>query len=129
MAYIKKADQLRILILEDDSNRITIFKEKLKGHDWYFFDVADDAIGALSTIKDKPWDVIFLDHDLDGQIFVSSSHHNTGYTVAKYIEEHRNDLEIKQIIIHSMNPAGASNMKAALPEATVIPFTILRTSL
>ena len=63
----------------------------------FVFDEADDTISALALMKDKPWDLIFLDHDLGGQVFVSSSHHNTGYTVAKYIEEHRDDLEIKQI--------------------------------
>lgn len=127
MAYVKKADQLRVLILEDDINRINIFRDKYKMHDLYFFDVADDAIAMLDLMKDKPWDTIFLDHDLGGQIFVSSTEHNTGYTVARFIEDHRDELEIKQIIIHSMNPAGAANMKAALPEATVIPFAILRT--
>ena len=78
MAYIKKADQLKILILEDDVSRIGIFKEKLKGHDLYFFDEAADAIGAFKLMTDKPWDIVFLDHDLGGQVFVPSSHPNTG---------------------------------------------------
>lgn len=127
MAYIKKADQLKILVLEDDPSRITIFKEKLKGHDIYFFDEADDAINAFKLMTDKPWDIVFLDHDLGGQVFVPSGEHNTGYTVAKYMEE--NEVEVKQIFIHSMNPAGAANMKAALPKAVIMPFGMLRTRL
>ena len=75
----------------------------------------------------KPWDIVFLDHDLGGQVFVPSSHPNTGYAVAKYMEE--NSVEAKQIIIHSMNPAGASNMKTVLPSAIIMPFGMLKTRL
>lgn len=131
MAYIKKADQLKILILEDDPNRIEIFKTKLKGHNLFFFDEANDAILAMQSsvqlIGDNPWDIIFLDHDLGGQVFVPSSHQNTGYTVAKHMKE--NDVKVKQIIIHSMNPAGAQNIKSQLPKATIMPFSLLRTRL
>lgn len=127
MAYIKKANQLRILVLEDMSARIEYFKDRLKGHDVYYFDTAEDAIQALSLIKDKPWDMIFLDHDLGGRVFVSSSDPNTGYAVAEYISN--NDIDAKQIIIHSLNPAGAQRMKAVLPQANVIPYTMLRTRL
>jgi CheY-like chemotaxis protein len=127
MGYIKKEDQLKILILEDMANRIDIFKKKLKGHDLYFFDEADDAIEALRLMNEKPWDMIFLDHDLGQEMFVPSSHHNTGYTVAKFIAE--NDVKFNQIIIHSMNPAGAQNMKSVLKKADVIPFAILRNRL
>ena len=127
MAYIKKADQLKILVLEDDANRIEVFKEKLKGHDVYFFDQAEDAINAFKLFTDKPWDIVFLDHDLGGQVFVPSSNPNTGYAVAKYMEE--NDVEAKQVIIHSMNPAGGANMKAALPHAIIMPFPQLKSRL
>lgn len=128
MSYIKKADQLKILILEDMSERIHFFKEKLKKHDVYYFDEAKDAIDALKLMKDKPWDIVFLDHDLGGKVFVPSSDPNTGYAVAKYISEN-SDLEIKQIILHSMNPAGTQNMKSVLPRADIIPFNLLRTKL
>lgn len=127
MAYIKKANQLKVLILEDDPNRIEFFKMKLKGHDLYFFDIADDAINAFKLMNDKPWDIVFLDHDLGGLALVPSSNPNTGYAVAKYMAE--NEVEAKQIIIHSMNPAGSGNMKSLLPEAVVIPFSLLRTRL
>lgn len=129
MSYIKKADQLRILILEDSPERISFFKQKFNKHDAYFFDMADDAIEALRIINDKPWDIILLDHDLGGKVFVSSAEHNTGYTVAKYIADNRNDFEINQIIIHSLNPAAAQNMKNVLPEAQYVPYTLLRTKL
>ena len=127
MAYIKKADQLKILIVEDMSSRIEFFKNKFKGHDLYFFDNAKDSIDALKLISDKPWDVVFLDHDLGGRVFVSSSDPNTGYAVAEFIRD--NDIKINQIIIHSMNPAGSQNIKSVLPQAKIIPFTLLKTSI
>lgn len=128
MAYVKKADRLNILVLEDSIERIKYFKEKFKHHNSYFFDNVDDAIEALELLHDKKWDAVFLDHDLEGKVFVSSNHHNTGYTVAKFISE-RKDIEIGKIIIHSLNPSGASNMKYLLPDAIVMPFTRLKSSL
>lgn len=127
MAYIKKINQLKIMVLEDMSSRIQFFKSKLHRHDVYYFDNADDAINALRFLSDEPWDIIFLDHDLEGRIFVSSSYHNTGYTVAKFISE--NDIKIDQIITHSMNPQGAKNIKMILPKAEIIPFNLLKTKL
>jgi len=127
MAYIKKINQLKIMVLEDMSSRIQFFKNKLHKHDVYYFDNADDAINALRFLSDKSWDIIFLDHDLEGRIFVPSSYHNTGYTVAKFISE--NDVKIDQIITHSMNPQGAKNIKMILPKAEIIPFSLLKTKL
>jgi len=127
MAYIKKADQLKIIILEDMASRIQYFKSKLYRHDVYYFDDADDIINALCLLSEKPWDIIFLSHDLEGRIFVPSSYHNTGYTVAKFISE--NDVKINKIIIHSMNIQGAENIKMILPKAEIIPFNLLKTKL
>lgn len=126
MSYIKKINQLKIMVLEDMPSRIQFFKNKLHKHDVYFFDNADDAMNGLLYLNDK-WDIVFLDHDLEGRIFVPSSYHNTGYTVAKFIFE--NDIKINQIITHSMNPQGAQNIKSILPRAEIIPFNLLKTKL
>mgnify|MGYP000875712596 CR=1 FL=1 len=126
MSYIKKINQLKIMVLEDMPSRIQFFKHKLHRHDVYFFDNADDAMNGLRYLNDK-WDIVFLDHDLEGRIFVPSSYHNTGYTVAKFISE--NDIKINQIITHSMNPQGAQNIKAILSRAEIIPFNLLKTKL
>lgn len=128
MGYIKKINQLKIMILEDMPSRIQFFKSKLYRHDIYFFDNADDAINALRFLNEKNWDIVFLDHDLEGRIFVPSSYHNTGYTVAKFIAEN-DDIKINQIITHSMNPQGAQNIKMILPRAEIIPFNLLKTKL
>lgn len=114
----------KILILEDDQNRIQFFKEKLKKHDVYFFDNVEEAKMSIELMG--PFDTFFLDHDLDDNIYVKSEEKNTGYQLAKFMHEKKIEA---QIIIHSMNPIGAQNMKNLLPTATVIPFSTLRKKL
>jgi hypothetical protein len=111
-------DVRKIFILEDSQARINIFKKKLKKDDVYYFDNVIEAIEGFSLLG--PFDILFLDHDLDGKIFVNSEDENTGYQFAKYISK---EEELKsQIIIHSMNPAGARNIKNILPQAEIVPF-------
>lgn len=99
-----------IFILEDDDNRIKIFKEKLKEHKLDIFkDVNDDSIKA---IQDNLYGVIFLDHDLGGKVYVDSQEENTGFQMCRYLNKGRNNDS--QIIIHSHNPVGAINIFNAL---------------
>lgn len=108
---------MKVLILEDSHARIQTFKNKLKGHDVYFFDNVEDAKEAFNLMG--PWDAIFIDHDLDDNIYVDSSEPNTGYQFAKYIS----DKELPEMLVcHSMNPAGAQNIKSVLPHCKIIPF-------
>ena len=112
---------MKILILEDQKTRIDIFKKKFQGHDVYFFDQVSDAKEALDLMG--PWDILFLDHDLDQRIFVPSEEPNTGYQFAKYIRE--KGYKFDQIILHSMNPVGVERMKRELPDAIIAPFPTL----
>lgn len=113
-------EQMKVLILEDDPNRIGVFKRKLHEHDLYFFTNVPDAKDA--TINFGPFDYYFLDHDLEGKVFVSSDYSNTGYQFAKFLAE----IEAQgEIIVHSMNPVGAQNIKGVLPQAKVVPFPYL----
>ena len=57
-------------------------------------------------------DLLFLDHDLGGQVFVSSSREDCGFEVVRWICE--NKPEIKAIVLHSMNVPAAENMEKAL---------------
>lgn len=113
---------MRIFILEDDDSRIRYFRKQLEGN--------DNIIEVAKTVEEgreilsryNSWDAIFLDHDLDGAVFVDSNNANTGYQLAKFIKQY---IEYDRIIIHTMNPAGAANMKAVLEDAEVIPYSIL----
>lgn len=113
---------MKILILEDSGTRIKLFEKHLgKDHELFFFDRVDEAEAALELIGD--FDILFLDHDLDNRVFVDSKELNTGYQFAKWIS--KQNMKFEEIIIHSMNPVGAQNIKAILPEAKIIPFTNL----
>ena len=112
---------MKILILEDSLYRNKTFTNKLsKKHDVYIYDNVQDATDAIELIG--PFDLYFLDHDLDGEMFVGSEKANTGFQLAKYMAEKKTT---GSIIIHSLNPVGAANIKAELPQALVIPFSSL----
>lgn len=107
---------MNILILEDDIERIKIFREKLIGHKATDTDCSKAAIELLKT---NTYDVLFLDHDLGGKAFVESGE-NTGFEVAKFLSLNPNYKPF-QIILHFLNPVGRKNMKAVLPDAVDFP--------
>jgi len=109
--------KIKILILEDNLERQEQFKNNLIKHDVELADSAKDTINLLTNEK---WDVLFIDHDLGGQVYVPSGE-NTGYEVAKFLEANKQHMP-KNIIVHSLNSVGAKNILAALPNAIHIPF-------
>lgn len=108
---------MKILVLEDDPERIKWFQSHLKSHGSLITTNAQTAIGALKAFD---YDLIFLDHDLGGKAFVSSDDPETGYQVALYLSQTGSFGE--NVIIHSLNAVGAANMHQILPSAKVIPF-------
>ena len=116
---------MKVFILEDDENRIKQFNRALHKHTVLHADNVKDAIKILEENEDII--IIFLDHDLDNKVFVPSSNSNTGYALAKHIRD--SGKIYPQIIIHSMNIIGATNMKDVLVNSTedlhVIPFHML----
>jgi CheY-like chemotaxis protein len=110
---------MKIMILEDDPNRVEKFKRSLIGHNVF---VTDDTKLAIQQLKKEEWDILFLDHDLGGQTFVQSGE-GTGYEVATFLEKHP-EYKPKTIYVHSLNPIGAQNMMRALdlPDKNYVPF-------
>jgi CheY-like chemotaxis protein len=109
----------RVLVLEDDLERIKQFKKRLIGN---MFQIVSDAEAAILALTYNKWDVLFLDHDLGGESYVPSSNANTGYQVAKFLHDNPKYKPDEAIIIHSLNAVGAENMHNELPEAYKIPF-------
>lgn len=99
---------LKILILEDSSERIFEFKKRLIGHDVVF---TKDTKECIQYLKESRWDLICLDHDLSN-VFEAPGE-GTGYEVAKWIADHKRKAP-KQILIHTMNNVGASAMMLTL---------------
>jgi len=121
---------MKIFILDDMVDRqqfLSYAVSKVYGSDSYCI-IADSFDNAIKVFEEhKEFDVMFLDHDLGGRVYVDSSDLNTGYQVAKYMVE--NNITSKEIIVHSLNPAGVQNMLAILPKhAKYVPYTLLRSS-
>lgn len=122
----------KIFVLEDNEDRITWFRGKLASiQEVVYSKKAGEAIGLLTATK---FDLIFLDHDLDNEVFVDSRMEldsgdwNTGYQVAKKLIDTVNKDTV--IIVHSMNPDGANNIARVRPENTIkMPFFALKDSL
>lgn len=116
----------RVLILDDDENRHLLFSEVIlpraqRQHVW----TANQAVKALRD--SPPFDIVFLDHDLqlsEGLVGIGSP--GNGTQVAYFIAHHlpRNRYP-RRIVIHSHNEEGTARMEALL-RPTGIPITIRR---
>lgn len=96
----------KVFILEDNPNRIDVFKNYFKDFDLHITDNVQKA--KEIWLREEPFEFAFLDHDLDNRTFVDSTEENTGYQFAKFLTD--KDYSNTDIIIHSMNPAGALHM-------------------
>jgi len=109
------------MFLDDDPGRYKQYRQFIEPDveiDWA--ETVDRAIYFLATNR---YDLISLDHDLGGQQMVESGY-GTGWEVAKWISEH--DVGNPQIHLHTLNPIGAKNMLALLPNAHIMPFTRIK---
>lgn len=97
---------MKVLILEDNPNRIDVFKHYFENFETYITDNVEEA--KELWLNHQPFNLMFLDHDLDNRTFVDSTEENTGYQFAKFLTD--KDYSNTDIIIHSMNPAGALHM-------------------
>jgi CheY-like chemotaxis protein len=96
----------RILVVEDDIQRIHWFRENLPADaEVHYIDIATRGVEFVNRNK---YDMIFLDHDL-GNI---KGMDNTGYTVAKALSKTGNTST--EVVIHSWNPIGARQMAECL---------------
>jgi CheY-like chemotaxis protein len=126
---IKKESLKSIFILEDAQTRIDWFR---KTFDFVDYLVITDKINmALEQIKENKFDLIFLDHDLEEVDITRESCADfdwsqipNGLEVAEQIKHTIN--KETQVIVHSMNPVGASNIIRAHPFNIIhVPFWLL----
>ena len=101
---------MRIFILEDDHERIELFRELVIGHE---LTIAEDAATAIAILgSDSGFDLFMLDHDLGNRQMVSNDDKNTGSEVVRWIVQ--SSMKCPTTIIHSYNPDGAESMFNAL---------------
>ena len=111
---------MKTFVLEDNDQRITFFKRLFP-----LADYAKTVTEAKELLTKNKYDQLFLDHDLGDQVYVDSDEPETGYQVAKFIMYESNHNRTASVIIHSLNWAGAQNIKSIIPWAKIIPFTNL----
>lgn len=104
---------MRILILEDDENRIRQIRQALIGNDVTFARAAAEAINALNGLI--PFLIVSLDHDLGGGQMLPSDE-KSGYHVAQYIASMPAALRPSIALVHSFNTVGADRIISALSE-------------
>ena len=98
---------MRILILEDDPQRVCRFRELFKALEVELRHVAT-AADAIALLHSDRFDAVFLDHDLGGRVYVDSDEPNTGFQVAKALPETLNRSSF--VVVHSWNPGGTEKM-------------------
>lgn len=103
---------MKILVLEDSSNRINYFVEKFSGCD---LTITENAFDAILYLKKDVFDCIFLDHDL-------GDNNGCGIDVAVFLSSNMNLNNDAIIVIHSWNVPATASMISFLPNAYAIPF-------
>jgi len=107
-----------VLFLDDNPNRIKNFRSRVP-----YATIVETAHDCIEQLNND-WDVVFLDHDLGGEIFVDPEQDNTGSEVIRWIEV--NKPKIQKVIVHTCNHEVSDKMIndliAAGYPATYIPF-------
>lgn len=104
---------MRILILEDDSNRATQFIELLHKHD---LDIIENAYEAINLLETNVYDIILLDHDL-------GEGNGSGGVVSNFLRTYPSNPNYNAaILIHSWNTPASMSMLNDLPDAIWAPF-------
>jgi hypothetical protein len=101
---------MRIIFLDDNRLRYETVRANVP-FEIKWVETAPATIMELQ--KNRRVDYLFLDHDLDGQVFVESSVPNTGMDVVRWLERNPN-RRINTIVIHSWNPSAALQMFSRL---------------
>ena len=111
---------VRVLILEDDPNRVADFRRNYSDFDLCFVSTVQEA---EDVVKAQPaFDVMFLDHDLGGTQMAPSDK-NSGYEFARRLAIFHSSKLPKACVVHSLNPNGAENIVGAMGgNAIRIPF-------
>jgi CheY-like chemotaxis protein len=117
---------MKILLLEDDPNRVEQFQQRVKElnernnikFELVHVETAKDCIDKLETDKFK---LVLLDHDLGGEVYVDTDNTNTGSEVARWMNKNPDKIKGVSIITHTFNPAGAKNIVALVPQCGYVP--------
>ena len=111
---------MNILILEDNKNRIQYFQNALKEHHPV---ICRHAKAAKKALRKQAFDLIFLDHDLQG-VPADPESDNCGSEVARTIADR--DIKYTAVILHTENDTGRDSMDGILPGCFIFPYSKIR---
>ena len=97
----------RVFVLEDDPVRIKLFRNAGIGHDLTVVTTLSRPDGAFAQWN-PPYDLVYLDHDLGGQVMVDSDEEETGAAFTRWLPPAGDHQPV--ITIHSFNPVGTQRM-------------------
>jgi len=117
---------MKILLLEDDYNRVEQFRKRVD--ELNERNIAKSELVHVETAKDcieklenDTFNLILLDHDLGGEVYVDTNSDNTGSEVARWINKNPEKMNGVFIITHTFNPAGAKNIVDLIPNCLYVP--------
>ena len=104
---------MNVLFLDDNKDRWNRFRLELNK---LFPETSPTVIRWTQTAEDcirrleqDHWQVVFLDHDLGGEVFVDTSREDCGMEVVRWIEQNKPE-NIEYFIVHSWNVPAAREM-------------------
>lgn len=101
---------MRILVLDDEPARHTLFRQVFRGHEVAEATSAEQAIAFLRIAV--AYDIVSLDHDL-------GMNAGNGMIVARHIASMPGRIRPRQVLVHSANPVGAQTMLDTLQRAGI----------
>lgn len=113
---------MRLLFLDDDYTRHARFKHNHRGDDIVAVWDYPQLVAALDE-QTAPFDVAYLDHDLDLTRQLDGREY-TGTDAAAYIAAMPAERRPRKIVIHSWNDPGRQRMRATLIDAGYDPGNI-----
>jgi len=113
---------MRVLFLDDDQERHNKFTLNSTGCDVDHVYTAQEAIDSLASVDYR---LVMLDHDLGGKESEGRLDcKEDGRMVARFIAENPERFTETTFVIHSLNAAGAKEMKVIIKEKNLIVETV-----
>lgn len=94
---------MKLLFLDDDPARRARFVSE-RPH----AEAVETAFECIEALASTEWDEVWLDHDLGGEVYVSTSNENTGSAVVRWIAQHM--PKVGRFYVHSLNTPAAEGM-------------------
>ena len=99
-----------VLFLDDDTTRQRRFAAANPGAR-----ITATAAETITMLMAQSWNVVHLDHDLGGEVYVDSNRKDTGAEVVRWILANR--PRIGRVVVHTWNTVAGPRMSEDLQRA------------